>query len=153
LTVHVHSGGLSPARVFEPMGIDEASYMDMTGFDGLYGPLDGVARDIRARVFTELWVTASVGIAGSKVTAKVASDYCKPNGFLEVPIGGDTFSLAPLPIEKLSGWEKRRPVPSKSGDSRPSGSLPVGLLLHGGDWWALGAIPCTCMLEERTGVP
>ncbi len=87
---------------FEPVGIDEA-HMDMTGFDGLYGPLAGVAMDIKARVFTELGVTASVGIASSKITAKVASDHCKPNGLLEVSIGGDASFLAPLPIEKLPG--------------------------------------------------
>ena len=87
---------------FEPMGIDEA-YMDMTGFDGLYGPLAEVAMDIRARVFTELGITASVGIASSKITAKVASDLCKPNGLLEVPVDGDAAFLAPLPIAKLPG--------------------------------------------------
>ena len=86
----------------EPMGIDEA-YMDMTGFDGLYGPLAQVAMDIKARVFGELGVTASVGIAASKTTAKVASDYCKPDGLLEVPPGDDAFFLAPLAIEKLPG--------------------------------------------------
>ena len=77
--------------------------MDMTGFDGLYGPLAGVAMDIRARVFTELGITASVGIAISKITAKVASDHCKPNGLLEVSVGGDASFLAPLSIEKLPG--------------------------------------------------
>ena len=87
---------------FEPMGIDEA-YMDMTGFDGLYGPLADVAVDIRTRVFTDLGVTASVGIASSKSTAKVASDLCKPNSLLEVPVGRDASFLAPLSIEKLPG--------------------------------------------------
>ena len=77
--------------------------MDMTGFDGLYEPLAGVAMDIRARVLAELGVTASVGIARSKITAKVASDHCKPNGLLEVSIGGDASFLVPLPIEKLPG--------------------------------------------------
>ncbi|MBI4282778.1 MAG: DNA polymerase IV [Chloroflexi bacterium] len=88
--------------LFEPMGIDEA-YLDMTGFDGLYGPLTGVAMDIKTRVLAELGITASVGIAGSKVTAKVASDLCKPNGLLEIPVGGEALFLAPLPIEKLPG--------------------------------------------------
>ena len=37
----------------EPMGIDEA-YLDMTGFDKLYGPLSQVAMDIKARVLREL---------------------------------------------------------------------------------------------------
>ena len=86
----------------EPIGIDEA-YMDMTGFDGLYGPPAQTARDIKARVFRELGVTVSVGIAGSKTTAKVASDLRKPDGLTEVPVGGDGAFLAPLPVEKLPG--------------------------------------------------
>ena len=90
----------------EPMGIDEA-YMDMTGFDGLYGPLAQVAADIKARVLRELGVTVSVGIAGSKITAKVASDQCKPDGLLEVPVGGDAAFLAPLAVRKLPGVGER----------------------------------------------
>lgn len=86
----------------EPVGIDEA-YMDMTGFDGLYGPLADVARELKARVHQELGVTVSVGIAGSKPTAKVASDHCKPDGLQEVPPGGDASFLAPLAVEKLPG--------------------------------------------------
>ena len=86
----------------EPMGIDEA-YMDMTGFDGLYGPLAQAAMDIKARVLRELAVTVSVGIAGSKVTAKVASDRCKPDGLLEVPVGEDAAFLAPMPVRDLPG--------------------------------------------------
>ena len=86
----------------EPMGIDEA-YMDMTGFDKLYGPLSQVAMDIKARVLRELGVTVSVGIAGSKIAAKVASDQCKPDGLLEIPVGGDASFLAPLAVRKLPG--------------------------------------------------
>ena len=87
---------------FEAMGIDEA-FMDMTGFDGLYGPLAGVAKEIKTRVNKELGIIASIGIAGSKSTAKVASDLCKPDGLLEVPVGEDAAFLAPLSVEKLPG--------------------------------------------------
>jgi DNA polymerase-4 len=99
----------------EPVGIDEA-YMDMTGFEALYGPMTQTARDIKARVFRELGVTVSVGIAGSKVTAKVASDLRKPDGLTEVPVGGDAPFLAPLPVGKLPGvGEKTARVLNKWG--------------------------------------
>lgn len=94
----------------QPMGLDEA-YLDMTGFESLYGPPAEVAMRIKARVRNELKVTVSVGIASSKVTAKVASDACKPDGLLEVPPGGDAAFLAPRPIEELPGvGEKTLPT-------------------------------------------
>src|SRR5690606_15084060 len=37
----------------------------------------------------------------SKTTAKVGSDRAKPDGLLEVPLGGDAEFLAPLPIREL----------------------------------------------------
>ena len=86
----------------EPMGIDEA-YMDMTGFESMYGPLVGVARIIKERIKEEIGVTASVGIASSKVVAKVASDYCKPDGLLEIALGQDASFIAPMAVEKLPG--------------------------------------------------
>ena len=88
--------------LLEPLSIDEA-FMDMTGFDGLYGPLPQVAESIRLRIQTEIGITASIGIASSKITAKVASDLCKPDGLLEVPPDGDADFLAPLAVEKLPG--------------------------------------------------
>lgn len=102
-TSHRFMGILGDYTPFlEPVGIDEA-YMDMTGFEGLYGPPAQTARDIKSRVFRELGITVSVGIAGSKTTAKVASDFRKPDGLTEVPVGGDAAFLAPLPVEKLPG--------------------------------------------------
>ncbi|MBI2935365.1 MAG: DNA polymerase IV [Chloroflexi bacterium] len=93
----------------QPMGLDEA-YLDMTGFESMYGPLRGAAHTIKARVRNELGVVVSVGIASSKVTAKVASDAGKPDGFLEVPAGRDAEFLAPLPVEQLPGvGEKTAP--------------------------------------------
>jgi DNA polymerase-4 len=43
----------------------------------------------------------SVGIAGGRTTAKVASDRAKPDGLLQVPIGNDAAFLAPLPVRDL----------------------------------------------------
>ena len=86
----------------EPVGIDEA-YLEMTGFESLYGTLRSAALRIKGDVHKELGVVASIGIASSKVAAKVASDYDKPDGLVEIPPGGDAAFLAPLPVDELPG--------------------------------------------------
>jgi DNA polymerase-4 len=74
----------SPA--FEPLGIDEA-YLDVTGYEQPYGSPRKLALAIKKRIYEELKVTASVGIATCKVIAKIASDSCKPDGLLEIAPG------------------------------------------------------------------
>ena len=86
----------------QPLSLDEA-FVDMTGFESLYGPLNKAAMDMKGRVRSELRITASVGIASSKVAAKVASDLDKPDGLVEVPVGGDAGFLAPMPVSDLPG--------------------------------------------------
>ena len=84
----------------EPVGIDEA-YLDLTGFEPLYGPVRQTALAIKRRVREELGLVASVGIASCKVVAKVASDLSKPDGLIEVPSGQERCFLAPLPVRCL----------------------------------------------------
>ncbi len=86
----------------EPGGLDEA-YMDLTGFEPLYGPVRTTALRIKSRIKSELGITASIGIASCKIVAKVASDLSKPDGLLEVPPGAEGEFLAPLPVGKLPG--------------------------------------------------
>ena len=93
-------GSFSP--FLEPLGLDEA-FLDMTGFQSLYGPPADAAREIKTRVHKDLKVIASVGIASSKVAAKVASDYGKPDGLVEIPPGEDASFLSTLPVEQLPG--------------------------------------------------
>lgn len=84
----------------EPLGLDEA-YMDLTGFEPLYGPVKKTALAIKERVKKELGITASIGIADSKVVAKIASDLCKPDGLVEILPGEEQIFLAPLPVGRL----------------------------------------------------
>ena len=84
----------------EPLGLEEA-YLDLTGFEPHYGPVKETALRIKKRIHEELGLTASIGIAGSKVVAKVASDACKPDGLVEVVPGDEQHFLAPLPVAKL----------------------------------------------------
>ncbi len=84
----------------EPLGLEEA-YLDLTGFEPLYGPVRETALVIKRRIKGDLGLTASVGIANSKVVAKVASDLSKPDGLIEVMPGEEQLFLDPLPIAKL----------------------------------------------------
>jgi DNA polymerase-4 len=84
----------------ESAGLDEA-YVDLTGLGEGPQAARAVAEGIRTRVRETCGLAVSIGIAGGKTTAKVASDRAKPDGLLEIPLGGDAAFLAPLPIREL----------------------------------------------------
>jgi len=90
----------------EPVSLDEA-YLDVTGFESIHGSIHQMAMKIKQRIEDELGLCASVGIAGCKVAAKVASELSKPDGLLEVAIGKERSFLSPLPINKLPGVGKK----------------------------------------------
>ena len=90
----------------EPTGLDEA-YLEVTGFESLHGSILEMAKRIKQRVKDELGICASIGVANSKVVAKVAVELAKPDGLLEVPAGEQRSFLAPLPISKLPGVGKK----------------------------------------------
>lgn len=94
----------------EPMGLDEA-YLDVTGFESLHGTIRQMGYAIKKRVKAELGINVSVGIANSKVVAKIASDASKPDGLIEVAPGGEAAFLTPLPIRRMPGiGEKTEPI-------------------------------------------
>jgi len=86
----------------EPLGLDEA-YLDVTGFESIYGSIHQMAVKLKQRIKDELGLCASVGIANCKVVAKVASELSKPDGLLEIAAGNERSFLAPLPVAKLPG--------------------------------------------------
>lgn len=90
----------------EPAGLDEA-YLDVTGFESVYGSIKQMAVQMKQRIKKETGLCASVGIAGGKVVAKVACERSKPDGLLEVPAGEDGTFLAPLPVGDLPGVGKK----------------------------------------------
>jgi len=96
--------GFSP--YLEPVGIDEA-YLEVTGFESLHGSIHRMAEKIRQRIKSELGINASIGIANSKVVAKIASEMAKPDGLLEVAAGKESVFLKPLPVGKLPGIGKK----------------------------------------------
>ncbi len=62
-----------------------------------------IGRRIKGEVQAEVGLTASVGVASTKLVAKIASDLRKPDGLVVVPVGEEAAFLAPLPIGRLWG--------------------------------------------------
>ena len=88
--------------LIEPLSLDEA-FLDVTASRGLFGDVATIARRIREEIRKEVELPASAGIAEVKFVAKIASDFGKPNGQHEVPVGTARAFLAPLPISRLWG--------------------------------------------------
>ncbi|HET7661553.1 MAG TPA: DNA polymerase IV [Oryzihumus sp.] len=90
----------------EQVSIDEA-YVDLAeipGFDPTVEAVTELAEGLRARI-AELTggLTASVGVASSKMLAKVASELRKPDGLTVVDAGEELAVLHPLPVRSLGG--------------------------------------------------
>lgn len=58
---------------------------------------------LQKRIWDELQIPASFGLATNKLVAQIASKLRKPRGFVVVPPGTEAAFLAPLPIGKLPG--------------------------------------------------
>jgi DNA polymerase-4 len=86
----------------EPVSIDEA-FLDVTGSRRAFGTAEEIAHAVQAAIHDETRLTASVGVAPSKLVAKIASDMKKPHGLVVVPAGTEAAFLAPLPVRRLWG--------------------------------------------------
>lgn len=86
----------------EPISIDEA-FLDVTASRRLFGDGEAIARQIKAAIREDQELTASVGVARTKLVAKIASDLRKPDGLVVVEPGAEADFLAPLPIARLWG--------------------------------------------------
>jgi len=121
----------------EPAGLDEA-YLDATGFESIHGSARQMAAAIKQRVNDESGLCASIGIAGCKIVAKIASDLSKPDGLLEVPEGKERPFLKPLPIAKLPGIGRKTESVLKALGINTIGQLaampPNALKSHFGIW-------------------
>ncbi|MEV6549408.1 DNA polymerase IV [Streptomyces sp. NPDC051597] len=95
-------GRLSP--LVEPLSLDEA-FVDLEA--------GGVAWDaqsareagqrLRADIRAVTGLTGSVGLAGSKMLAKIASEEAKPDGLMLIEPGTERELLAPMPVRTLPG--------------------------------------------------
>ena len=96
----------------EPLSLDEA-FLDVSGGIRLHGPGAVIGHTIRDRVWDELQLRCSVGVAPNKFLAKLASVAAKPiaahdgvregKGVVEVLPGQELDFLHPLPVQALWG--------------------------------------------------
>jgi DNA polymerase IV len=90
----------------EQLSVDEA-FLDVSGARRLLGSPAAIAHDLRRRVRAELDLPCSVGVAGTKFMAKLASARAKPAGLLVVAPARAIEFLHPLPIDALWGVGER----------------------------------------------
>ena len=89
----------------EMASVDEA-YLDMTGTERLLGPALSAAHKLHQLMKSETQLNCSIGIATSRLVAKIASDQAKPNGVLFVLPGVEAHFLAPLEVRRIPGVGK-----------------------------------------------
>ena len=66
-------------KIVEPISLDEA-FLDVSKSQYCDGDPNIMARQIRKKIFEDLRITASAGIASNKFLAKLASEWNKPDG-------------------------------------------------------------------------
>jgi len=107
----------------EQVSIDEA-YLDITQL-GSFEKAEKTAIRIKGEIMEKEQLTCSVGIGPSKVVAKIASDYKKPDGLTVVrPQEVETF-LFPLPVGRIPGIGKKT-----AGELHEMGIEDIGDLAH-----------------------
>lgn len=104
----------------EGLSIDEA-FLDVAGLRRISGTPAEIAARLRREVRDQVGLPITVGVAGTKFLAKVASGVAKPDGLLVVPPGDELAFLHPLPVERLWGVG-----PVTAGRLRDRGIVTVG---------------------------
>jgi DNA polymerase-4 len=92
--------GMAP--LVEGISMEEA-FLDVRGLERILGTPSEIARTLRGRVRRRVGLAVTVGIARTKVLAKMASRAAKPDGLLLVEPDRELEFLHPLPVEALWG--------------------------------------------------
>lgn len=84
------------------VSVDEA-YIDVASAIRRLGSPARIAEQMRESVYARTGLRASIGVAHSRVLAKMASARAKPNGMLVVPVAQVAQFLGPMPVEAIPG--------------------------------------------------
>ncbi len=110
------------APVVEQTGIDEG-YLDLTPQAADFLEARKLAEAVQTAVRGTTRLTCSLGVAPSKVVAKIASDRRKPGGVTVVPEGREAAFLAPLDVRRLPGVGPRAEARLRSAGVETIGAL------------------------------
>jgi DNA polymerase-4 len=93
---------LGTTPLVEVASIDDF-FVDLTGTARLLGPAFETAESIQREVRARTRLPLSIGIATSRLMARLAGKLAKPGGVAEILPGHEEAFLAPLPVEQLPG--------------------------------------------------
>lgn len=93
----------------EPFGPDEC-WLDCTQTQKLFDSGENIANRLRARIKSELGITASVGVSFTKMFAKLGSDMKKPDGTTVITKDNFKELVWKLPIEDLCGVGRKTKI-------------------------------------------
>ncbi|MEJ8646534.1 DNA polymerase IV [Streptomyces sp. MS1.AVA.3] len=93
---------LSP--LVEPLSLDEA-FVDLEagGVPPETAAVRGVGEQLRRDIRSATGLTGSVGLAGAKMLAKIASEAAKPDGLVVIEPGTERELLGPMTVRTLPG--------------------------------------------------
>ncbi|MER6104154.1 DNA polymerase IV [Streptomyces sp. NPDC001832] len=120
-------GRLSP--LLEPLSLDEA-FVDLEAggtADDSASALE-IGEQLRTAIKAVTGLTGSVGLAGSKMLAKIASEKAKPDGLLLIEPGTERELLAPMSVRILPGVG-----PATADHLRRAGMTTVNDLAEAGE--------------------
>jgi DNA polymerase IV len=90
------------APLVEGLSLEEA-FLDVRGLERISGSPRQIAERLRRRARERIGLAVTVGVARTKVLAKMASRAAKPDGLLVIDPGREAEFLRPLPVEALWG--------------------------------------------------
>ena len=134
------------SEMVQQMSIDEA-YVDLSPVTESREEAEALAHRMQGRVRVELGLPCSIGLATSKMVAKIACETGKPSGFVAVPPGAEAAFLAPLPVRMMPGIGPRTHPRLEALGLHTLGDVaaaPLGVLMG-----ALG--PWGAVLQRRAG--
>ena len=106
----------------ERTGLDEG-YLDLGEVAGTFGEARALAEAVQTSVRGATSLSAAIGVATSKVVAKIASDRRKPGGLTVVPPGKEASFLAAFDVRKLPGVGPRSEARLRAAGLETIGAL------------------------------
>ncbi|MCL2427196.1 MAG: DNA polymerase IV [Oscillospiraceae bacterium] len=89
---HVHKIWSDYTDICEYISLDEG-FLDITGTTHSFGSPSDIANEIKRRTMEQVGLTCSIGVGYSMMSAKLASEEKKPNGYFEIPTPQDLKNL------------------------------------------------------------
>lgn len=106
----------------ERTGMDEG-YLDLGEMAASFGEARALAEAVQTSVRGATSLTGAMGVATSKVVAKIASDRRKPGGLTVVPLGREASFLAPFDVRRLPGVGPRSEARLRAAGLETIGAL------------------------------